>query len=570
MALSRQTPFASEAGFETYAAGLIACYEGAGPVFYVNAPGDPHPTIGHGFNIDAFSFSTVRAALTFALGGSLTSLQAQGMALISTYKAGGSVAVNGQAVRLDYRLFKQMVEGSGGTAAQQKALQSIRLSATQQQALLKEMLFGKAGIITDSIDGRLTRALGADAALLDSVERAAVLSMFYNGPTLVGNGVRHAIRNDLRGALWYEIRYNHKNQNEARRIDESEKVGIVAASHTVKDAVRNLDFLFNGTDQTGKDVYRTMLTRDGTYGIPAAERFPVEAARLLGEIAKAYGHTGGLMMLDQGGAGADVLTGRDALDGSLRALAVTHRALFGEGGNDVLTGGRGNDLLVGGAGIDTMRGGSGNDLYVVETTGDRAIETAGGGIDTLRVEGNGRYGIDHIEKVVLGPGATGATLALSTPGQAAPGGAPQLAVSGNAAANTITLAYTATAPLAASFTGGGGNDRFVFSSPATTRADLTFADINRGDVIDLRAQHIDAMKAAGTLDLRAGSGLADGRYLVSDDVNAVFTAGGATKTLHADSYFGVDSDWMIVDIVNHRPALVTQLHGAMTPDLFLF
>ncbi|MDQ4086812.1 MAG: hypothetical protein M3177_02170 [Pseudomonadota bacterium] len=57
--------------------------------------------------------------------------------------------------------------------------------------------------------------------------------------------------------------------------------------------------------------------------------------------------------------------------------------LFGGNGADTLTGGRGNDVLDGGADIDSLSGGVGNDTYVVGDDGDAVIEAADGGIDTV-------------------------------------------------------------------------------------------------------------------------------------------------------------------------------------------
>jgi serralysin len=78
-------------------------------------------------------------------------------------------------------------------------------------------------------------------------------------------------------------------------------------------------------------------------------------------------------MSDQnGGGGDDTLNGTPGDD-----------TLRGNGGNDTLNGGDGNDALQGGTGADTMRGGIGNDSYWVDDVGDRVIEFAGEGTDTV-------------------------------------------------------------------------------------------------------------------------------------------------------------------------------------------
>jgi len=55
----------------------------------------------------------------------------------------------------------------------------------------------------------------------------------------------------------------------------------------------------------------------------------------------------------------------------------------GFGGNDTITTFGGNDYIDGGTGADVMRGGQGNDVYVVDNSGDHALEAVGEGNDIV-------------------------------------------------------------------------------------------------------------------------------------------------------------------------------------------
>jgi Ca2+-binding RTX toxin-like protein len=82
--------------------------------------------------------------------------------------------------------------------------------------------------------------------------------------------------------------------------------------------------------------------------------------------------------------------GDDVIDASgLVGSPPVEAELYGEGGNDTITGGGNNDIIDGGAGVDQLRGNDGDDILIAGGNTNVAqageIYDGGNGVDTLRI-----------------------------------------------------------------------------------------------------------------------------------------------------------------------------------------
>ncbi len=141
--------------------------------------------------------------------------------------------------------------------------------------------------------------------------------------------------------------------------------------------------------------------------------------------------------------------------------------LTGNGMANVLTGNALANRLDGGAGADTLVGGAGNDVYVVDSAFDSVVETAGGGVDLVRVSiatAGGAYVLtDNVENAIL-DNAVAFDLTGNALANVLTGNALANRLDGGAGADTLA--------------GGAGDDVYVVDSASDSVVEATGAGID--------------------------------------------------------------------------------------------
>ena len=153
--------------------------------------------------------------------------------------------------------------------------------------------------------------------------------------------------------------------------------------------------------------------------------------------------------------------------------------LFGGLGNDTLTGNYDSNHMDGGDGADTMQGGAGNDVYSVDNSGDRVVESANDGIDTV-ISTVGYTLTDNVENLTLSAAGTkGAGNALDNVLEA---GANNHELSGLAGNDTLIGGSGVD-----TLVGGTGNDVYQVANAQTVITELKGQGM---DVVETRVDFV--------------------------------------------------------------------------------
>ena len=396
-----------------------------------------------------------------------------------------------------------------------------------------------------------------------SEERVALVSITYNrgagAVTLKMGDFLAAVEAGHRAEAWYQIRYESQtaltqfqNGIAKRRYIEAETFGLHDGDVSFAEALSmgrtyaaHRDHILAYEAQWTPESY----AGEGLHGIadelrPAIETASARYAQVFNALAEELLVAGPSLRTLNGGAGNDLLIGSFGAD-----------ALHGGDGRDLLVGRRGGDLLDGGAGADVMDGGAGHDTFVFDDPGDRIVEFAGGGHDTVRIETTGGLRTRHIEVAQVSD-PLGAQLTIATnelrainlsPGRDAVRlvvnrvveGQDQLVIRTGAGADRVKIVDRL------DWAGWSAND-----TPFT----FVFKGIAARDRIDLRPFALDALvRGVETVDGH------DGQFLLAPGAELRFDGGALVNA---------SDDWRIADIGADTP-WGPALDGDLTARHFL-
>ncbi|WP_176559861.1 glycosyl hydrolase [Teichococcus rhizosphaerae] len=207
----------------------------------------------------------------------------------------------------------------------------------------------------------------------------------------------------------------------------------------------------------------------------------------------------------------------DAAPKMLPASATPAKWFYGSSKTETLTGTDGHDAFKSGGGNDTMKGGKGDDTYTVYTAGDKVVELAGQGIDTVETWLSSYTLPANVENLVV----------TGTSWTAATGNALDNRIIGNDSPNTLNGGAGNDV-----LTGGKGADKFVigkglghdlitdFEGAGKSGGDtLVFQGFGKGASISHEGGNLFAIHAADGSDtcltLQGVSGLASSDYMFS-------------------------------------------------------
>jgi Ca2+-binding RTX toxin-like protein len=211
-----------------------------------------------------------------------------------------------------------------------------------------------------------------------------------------------------------------------------------------------------------------------------------------------------------------LLTGTGNINGTGNALA------------NRITGNAGNNLLDGKGGADQMEGGAGNDTYVVDAAGDKIVELAGQGTDSVRAS------VSHI----LAANVENLQL-TGTGGLSGTGNDLSNRIIGNAGNNLLDGKGGAD-----QMEGGAGNDTYVVDNSSDRVIELAGAgtDLVQASVTHTLATNVENLLLTGTGNIN-GSGNALANRITGNAGNNLLDGKGGADQMDG----GAGNDSYVVD-----------------------
>jgi Ca2+-binding RTX toxin-like protein len=251
-------------------------------------------------------------------------------------------------------------------------------------------------IIRKSADRGLGFSTIETTLLPNSKELAALYSLAYAVPSLVGNNLITAISAGNRAMAWFEIFYNSGNQNSLGAMNrhgaEAALFGLTNQGAAAAEVARELNTLYNAKSFGGDDIY-SFIQKSDTHA--PFEKAIADQLKIVQD-AYAPGKTiDYVQVVDNEWVKGGTINAKDSADHSTDHLTSNliiggdaADTINGLGGNDYLYGNNGNDTLIGGLGNDILNGGSGTDTasYAADTAG---IKVTVSGTTVSVVDGSG-------------------------------------------------------------------------------------------------------------------------------------------------------------------------------------
>lgn len=223
-------------------------------------------------------------------------------------------------------------------------------------------------------------------------------------------------------------------------------------------------------------------------------------------------------------------------------------SLVGGAGNDTLVGGEGADTLDGGEGADSMQGGAGNDLYVVDNKGDKVVEAASEGADSIQTYGvaidlgTTHKNIEYVQNLgaatkLTGSSAGGETLVAGVYGDTLDGmggttdGADSL-VGGDG--SDLIYYHGTYDDYGESIAGGNGVDTLLVTKEAVysylnigTNSSISDIEVVK---LDAEANYISVVVSGQAVTVQ---GNANAAYISTDDQDDSIVGGGGVDMIDA-------------------------------------